>query len=65
LKLNLQRVAGVENAAVTGRLNGLTRVAAKWKQSSSQRDTPPVTKGARMMVRGNERVLMANLGGTA
>jgi len=51
LKLNLQRVAEVENAAVTGGLNGLTRVAAKWQQSSGRRDTPPVNKGARMMVR--------------
>lgn len=51
MKLNLQRVAEVENAAVTGRLNGLTRVAAKWEQSSGRRDSPSVIKGARMMVR--------------
>lgn len=57
MKLRLQRAAEVENAVVAGNLNGLTRVAAKWRQSSSRRDSPPVIKGARMMVRGNERVL--------
>ncbi len=51
MKLSFQRVADIEIAAVTGKLNGLTRVAAKWEQSSGRRDPPPVIKGARMIVR--------------
>lgn len=44
MKLNLQKVAGVEIAAVTGKLNGLTRVVAKWKQSSNQREIHPLSR---------------------
>ena len=51
MKLSFQRVADIEIAAVTGKLNGLTRVVAKWEQSSDRRDPPPVIKGARMIVR--------------
>lgn len=64
MKLSFQKVADIEIAAVTGKLNGLTRVVAKWKQSSDRRDPPPVIQGARMMVREMSGSL-TNLGGTA